>query len=110
MTLNSIVNNGIYEKIEMDITTSIEFKRHFDIIWIPEILHSNETLSIDHVLPALIALGLGLILATLIFLLEIIFRKMTQNKVIGSVPRPVSRLVPTSYAPKVVDLVQNIGE
>ena len=73
-------------------------------------LHTNKTLSIDHVLPALIALGLGLILATLIFALEIIFRKMTQNKVIGPVPRPVSRQAPISYDPKVVDLVLTIGK
>ena len=105
VTLNSIVNNGIYEKIERDITTSTEFKGHFDIIWIPEMLNSNKPLNIDLALPAFIALGLGLIPATLIFLLEIIFfKKMTLNKVIGSVPRPGSRQVPTLNDPKVVDL------
>ena len=105
------MNNGIYQKIERDLTTSTEFKGHFDIIWIPEMLHSNKTLSIDHALPALIALGLGLIPAALIFLLEIIFyKKMTKNKVVGSVPRPGPRQVPTLNNPRVADLIQNLGK
>ena len=101
------MNNGIYQKIERDLTTSTEFKGHFDIIWTPEILTSNKPLNIDHALPAFIALGLGLFPVTLIFLLEIIYykcKKMTLNKVIGSVPRPVARQVPTLNDAKVVDL------
>ena len=106
VSLSTIVNNGIYEKIKRDIITSKEFRGHFyGFIWSPEILTSNKPLNIDHALPAFVALGLGLIPATLIFLLEIIFHKMmTPNKVIGSVPRPGSRQAPTLNDPKVVDL------
>ena len=105
VSLTSLVNNGIYEKIERDLTTSTEFKGYFDIMWTPEMLHSNTPLNIDHALPAFIALGLGLIPATVIFLLEItFFKKMIPNKVIGSVPRPGSRQAPTLNDPKVVDL------
>ena len=109
--MSLIVNNGIYQKVENDLTTSSGLRDLFDGFWTPEILRANKPLNIDHALPAIIALGLGLIPATLIFLLEVIFyKKMTQNMVIGSVPRPVSRQVPTSYDPNVVALVQNIGK
>ena len=85
MTL--IVNNGIYQKVERDITSSTAFRDLFDGFWIPELLRSNKPLNVDHTLPSFIALGLGLISSTFVFLLEVI-QKRRRNHIVGSQPRP----------------------
>ena len=85
MTL--IVNNGIFQKVERDITSSTAFRGLFDGFWIPELLRANKPLNVDHTLPSFIALGLGLISSTFVFLLEVI-QKRRRNHIVGSQPRP----------------------
>ena len=81
------MDNGIFHKVERDIKTSTAFKIYFDVFWMPEKLGKNESLKISHALPSFIALGLGLILATFIFSVQILFhKKKNANQVIGTHP------------------------
>ena len=90
--ISLIVNNGIFQKMERDITTSTAFKMYFDVLWTPETLSKNESLKMSHVLPSFIALGLGLFLASLIFSMEILFhKKWNANQVFGTHSSPVSQ-------------------
>ena len=92
VAISLIVNSGIYQKMERDITTSTAFKMYFDVLWRPEILSKNESLKMSHALPSFIALGLGLFLALLIFSMEILFhKKWNANQVVGTHSSPVSQ-------------------
>ena len=64
--------SGIYQKIEKDIKTSTAYKAYFDVFWAPEQLKSNKPFTIQHSIPALIVLGLGLPSAIVIFVLELL--------------------------------------
>ena len=72
VAVSSLLENGIYQKITRDITTSKAHRGHFHDFWTPKQLRSNKPFTMDHVMPAFIALGLGLIPATFIFLLELV--------------------------------------
>ena len=72
VAISSLLENGIYQKITRDITTSKAYRGHFHDFWTPEQLRSNKPFTMDHAMPAFIALGLGLIPAILIFLLELV--------------------------------------
>ena len=86
-----IVNNGIYQKVERDIKTSTAFRVLFEGFWTPELLRSNKPLNIDHIIPCLIALGIGLISSMFIFLLEVFLpKKKSANLIVVSQRRPVS--------------------
>ena len=85
------MDNGIFHKIERDIKTSTDFKMYFDVFWMPGTLSKNESLKISHALPSFIALGLGLILATLSFSVQILLhKKKNANQVIGTHPSLIS--------------------
>ena len=64
--------SGIYQKIEKDIKTSTAYKEYFDVFWAPEQLQSNKPFTIQHSIPALIVLGLGLPSAMFFFVLELL--------------------------------------
>ena len=86
-----IVNNGIYQKVERDVKTSTAFRAYFEGFWTPELLRSNKPLNIDHIIPCLIALGIGLISSMFIFLLEVFLpKKKSANLIVVSQRRPVS--------------------
>ena len=89
--MSIIVNNGIYQKIERDITTSTAYRIYFDGgFWTPEFLLSNKPLNIYHIMPSIIALGLGLISSIFSFCLEFFLpQKENANPTIGSRPRLV---------------------
>ena len=103
--MSLIVNNGIYQKVEREITSQ-DFRDLFDGYWIPEVLRSNKPLNVDHNLPSFIALGLGLIFSIFVFLLEVI-RKKSANKIVGSRPRPLFRTDVSD--PKRLDNAHKIG-
>lgn len=73
--------SGIYQKIEKDIKTSTAYKAYFDVFWAPEQLKSNKPFTIQHSIPALIVLGLGLPSAMFIFVLELL-RNLYQKKML----------------------------
>ena len=75
MAISSLLTSGIYQKIEKDITTSTAYRGYFDNLWTREQLLANKPLTMDHVLPSFIMLGLGLIPAILIFFLELFHHK-----------------------------------
>ena len=72
VAISSLLENGIYQKITRDITTSKAHRGYFHEFWTPEQLRSNKPFTFHHAMPAFIALGLGLIPATLILLLELV--------------------------------------
>ena len=85
--------------MEKDITTSKDLRGHFDdAFWVPPLvtltLLTNECLTMSHALPAFIILGIGLLPATIAFVVELLHRKYeegTVNKarIIPKYPRKV---------------------
>ena len=66
------MNAGIYHKLERDISTvETAYRDLFDIQWIPKQLRQTDALSIGHILPSFLVLGIGVILATFAFILEL---------------------------------------
>ena len=58
--------------MERDISTvETAYRDLFDIQWIPKQLRQTDALSIGHILPSFLVLGIGLILATFAFILEL---------------------------------------
>ena len=110
MAISSLVNSGIYQKIQKDITTSTAFRGHFDILWTREQLQANKPLTMDHALASFITLGLGLIPAILIFFLELFHhKKKNANQVVLSTVC-VSDPIFITTGPKMATGVQNIGK
>ena len=65
---------GILLKMERDVTTSKDFRAHFEF-WAPQhLLRNEETLTMDHAVPAFIILGLGLLSASIALVVEFIRR------------------------------------
>ena len=75
VAISWLLNSGIYQKIENDVTSSPAYKGYFDILWTPQKIQSNKALTIEHVLPSFFALGLGLIPAVMAFVLEFFSRQ-----------------------------------
>ena len=108
MAISLLVNSGIYQKIEKDITTSTAYRGYFDILWTREKLSDNKPLTIDHALPSFIALGLGLIPAIMIFFLELFNHKKKNERALTKVG--VSDPIFITTGPKMATGVQNIGK
>ena len=108
MVISLLVNSGIYQKIEKDITTSTAYRGYFDILWTREKLSDNKPLTIDHALPSFIALGLGLIPAIMIFFLELFNHKKKNERALTKVG--VSDPIFITTGPKMATGVQNIGK
>ena len=81
VAIASWIECGIRQKMEKDITTSKAFRGHFEF-WVPLHLPTNETLTMGHVIPAFIILGLGLLLATIPFIFEL-FHHYCQGKTVA---------------------------
>ena len=79
VAISLLINSGIYQKIENDVTTSTDYKGYFDILWTPQKLQSNKALTIEHVLPSFFALGFGLIPALMAFVLEFFSRQKVSD-------------------------------
>ena len=93
VAVSSLLENGIYQKIEKEITTSKAYRGIFDVFWVREQLRTNKPLTIDHVIPTFILLGLGLIPSTVVFFLELIHllcKKKNARKESGSYERTIS--------------------
>ena len=91
LAISKLVNSGIYQKIERDITTVETAHRElFDMQWVPEQLRSTTPFTIDHALPSFIALGTGLILATLVWFSELCkqCKNKSKNQVVGTGKKP----------------------
>ena len=69
---SSLLEGGIYQKIEKDIKTSKVHRGYFDVFWAHEKLRPNKPFTIDHATPAFLVLGCGLTPASLIFVLELV--------------------------------------
>ena len=110
------MNNGIYQKIERDITTvETAYRDLFDIQWIPKKLGQTDPLTIDHTLPSFFVLGIGLTLATLVFILELcqqckknVDSDGKHNTMLGSHPRALSKVVVND--PKAMKDQQDMGK
>ena len=93
MAISLLVNSGICQKIEKDITTSTAFRVYFDFLWTREQLLANKPLTMDHALASFIALGIGLIPAILIFFLEHFHHKRKNaNQLVGFHSRAISKV------------------
>ena len=75
---------GISQKMEKDIKTSPKFRGNFEeAFWSQANVLSNETLGIDHILPCIVLLAVGLFLAIMAIVQEFILAckaKRTKNK------------------------------
>ena len=75
---------GIRQKMEKDIKTSPKFRGNFEeAFWSQANVLSNETLGIDHILPCIVLLAVGLFLAIMAIVQEFILAckaKRTKNK------------------------------
>ena len=69
MTFTRLQNNGIYHKLDRDISTA--YRDLFDFQWIPKQLGQIDPLTIGHTLPSFFVVGIGLTLATFVFILEL---------------------------------------
>ena len=71
MAISSWVETGIQQKMEDEITTSAAFRGHFEeSFWKNNHAIGNKPLTTRHVLPCFVTLIFGLILSTIIFILE----------------------------------------
>ena len=75
---------GIHKKMEKDIKTSPKFLGHFEgAFWSPANVLHNATLTIDHILPCIVLLAVGLFLAIMAIAQEFILAckaKRTKNR------------------------------
>ena len=71
MAISSWIETGIYEKMRRDIASLPDFRGILEeSFWTQKKMHGNKPLIIYHVVPALIALGFGLISSIISFILE----------------------------------------
>ena len=99
--MSLIVNNGIYQKVEKDLTTSSAFRDWFDGFWAPELLRANKPLTIYHILPSFMELGLGFIFSAFVFSLEVLGpQKKSGNQTLTIVSQPTPVINPDVSDPK----------
>ena len=99
--MSLIVNNGIYQKVEKDLITSSAFRDWFDGFWTPELLRANKPLTIYHILPSFMELGLGLIFSAFVFSLEVFVPpKKSGNQTLTIVSQPTPVINPDVSDPK----------
>ena len=74
MAISSWLETGVCQKMENDIKTSPSWRGHFDetAFWTRRIKYGNKPLTIEHVLPSIMVLSLGLTPSIIIFLLELL--------------------------------------
>ena len=74
VAISSWIETGISQKMEKDFTTSLAYRGHFEeAFWkYSGTMHSNKPLTLQHVLPSFMALGLGLILSIIVFMSEML--------------------------------------
>ena len=80
MAIASWLDSGIHQKMVKDVITSKALRGHFEF-WAPPQLLTNETLTMGHVIPAFIILGLGLLPATIAFILELLHHQSKKKTV-----------------------------
>ena len=82
--ISAWLETGIRQKMEKDIKTSPKFRGNFEgAFWSRANVLSNETLGIDHILPCIVLLAVGLFLAIMAMVQEFILAckaKRTINK------------------------------
>ena len=88
--ISSLLESGIYHKIEKDIKTSKAHGGYFNVFWTPKKLKSTEPFTIEHAIPAFLVLGLGLPTAIITFLLEFL-RKKKINRTSESIALSISK-------------------
>ena len=80
MAIAWMVNTGIYQKMEKDVTTSQALRPHFEeAFWVPDSLRTSTVLSMDHVLVLFLVLVASLVVSVVIFLCELALKKKTAN-------------------------------
>ena len=110
MAIHWWLASGTYQKMESDVYALQGGSSWEQAVWTPIHVRGNEVpLTLSHLLPSFGILAVGLIPSAIAFIIELIlYKKMTPNKVIGSVQTWIldsgSRQVPTLNDPKVVDL------
>ena len=80
------VATGTFQQMEKEITTSKEFRGHFEMFW----KYTNEAkiavLKFDHILPSLILLACGLGPATVALCLELLHHSWNKGPAHGENP------------------------
>ena len=80
--ITSWLEMGIKQKMERVVKTSPQFRDHFEgAFWTPEKVLRNEVITVDHILPCFMLLTVGLFLATIAIVPELLFGK---SKLMGS--------------------------
>ena len=76
MAIAWMVNTGIYQKMEKDVTTSQALRPHFEeAFWVPDSFHTSTVLSMNHVLVLFLVLVVLLVVSVVIFLCELALKK-----------------------------------
>ena len=99
MAISSWIETGIYHKMRGDIASSPDFRGYFEeSFWTEKKIHGNKPINIYHVLPALMALGFGLISSMISFTLEFLLglkrKRLNANSQPLGEPRPPFPFLP----------------
>ena len=94
MAISWWMATGINQKMSKDIRSLPGMHKYFDgSFWIRPTVLEQVALTIDHILPTIIILGVGLLLSIGTFLFELWHQRYTE-KGIRNVAHPISRVRP----------------
>ena len=80
MAIAWMVNTGIYQKMEKDVTTSQALRPHFEeAFWTPDSSRTSTVLSMNHLLVPFLMLLVLLVVSVVIFLCELALKKKNAN-------------------------------
>ena len=72
VAISSWVETGIHQKMENEITSSLEHRGHFEeSFWTRTNVQGNKPLTIQHALPSFMIYGFGIISSMVVFILEL---------------------------------------
>ena len=90
MAIAWLVNTGIYQKMEKDVTNSQALRPHFEeAFWTPDLLRSSAVLRMNHLLLLFLLLMVLLLVSVVIFLCELALKKKDANKESGRGTGPI---------------------
>ena len=108
MAIAWVVNTGIYQKMEKDVTNSQALRPHFEeAFWSPDLLRSSTVLRMNHLLLLFLLLVVLLLVSVVIFLCELALKKKDANLQSrrGKGPIQVSSSKLTSYCNTFVGVI-----
>ena len=93
MAVLSWMESGIYQKMKHDVTNAPAFRGYFKgaIIWtMDRSIRDNDPLTMDHILPSIFLLSVGLVSSIIAFFVEVLYHlneKRVGNKTSASIQR-----------------------